>query len=151
MQKVQSLPVSQTTILIAALTKALETRGLSATVFTSQPPTAKNQPEDRDLTLLMGLDVEHADMRLADQQIRVALTRQGTEYQVLYGTTEERLAQAIVLIEARMGRLAPNASSQTLATRKASPPWRWACDKCSDPECEHKLLTDLLARRTTAP
>jgi hypothetical protein len=29
-------------------------------------------------------------------------------------------------------------------------PWVWMCEKCSDPQCEHRLLTALLAQRDSA-
>lgn len=35
----------------------------------------------------------------------------------------------------------PNHSPQLVAQ------WVWACEKCSDPACEHRLLSDLLAKR----
>ena len=31
--------------------------------------------------------------------------------------------------------------------RKRPTPWVWSCEKCSDPQCEHRLLTALLAQR----
>ena len=139
--------------LLSALTCELAARGLQATVFISPPSNIKNRSEDRDLTLLMGLNTACEHARLADQRIRTALLEQGIDYQVLYGTAQERLVQAIALVEARGGKPAANTARPGLATRNASRPWLWACDKCSDPQCEHKLLTDLLARRakTIAP
>ena len=34
----------------------------------------------------------------------------------------------------------------TAASQAASRAWVWTCDKCSDPECEHRLFTSLAAR-----
>ena len=36
----------------------------------------------------------------------------------------------------------------TAAPGKGSP-WRWLCDKCSDPECEHRLFSALVSRGPT--
>lgn len=81
----------------------------------------------------------------ADTAIRAALIDAQIAFQVLYGSTDERLTQAREAIDS----LQP---TQTRAQPQRPPetkkPWVWLCDKCSDPQCEHRLLTDLLASRT---
>ena len=81
-----------------------------------------------------------------DHSIRAALARAGVSYRVLYGTTSERLAHVLQAVES----LQPPARKPR---RVANPgglknqPWVWMCEKCSDPQCEHRLLTALLAQR----
>lgn len=39
-----------------------------------------------------------------------------------------------------------------LAPRPERPVYAaWACERCADPACEHRLFTDLMARRASAP
>lgn len=136
-------PGSGKSRLAATLTHALNKSGWPAAVGLADPVTQDNDA----LTLLMGLDSQAEDiMHAADRRIRAALARTGTAYDVLYGSAEERLAQALGLIEKRLMGAGPRLPA------KNSRPWIWVCDKCSDPQCEHRLLTDLLAKRpTTAP
>ena len=91
----------------------------------------------------------------ADASIRSALAEAGVPYLVLYGRPEERLAQACAAI----GHLLQPAQAGRPASQNDQPdqlpgshrPWVWSCDKCSDPQCEHTLLTRLLARRSSSP
>ena len=86
-----------------------------------------------------------------DLSIRTALARAGVAYRVLYGTTGERLAHALQAVES----LQPPARKPRRLANPAglkNQPWVWMCEKCSDPQCEHRLLTALLASRdSTAP
>ena len=104
-----------------------------------------------DLTLLMGLNRSDASTGstpdLADQALRSHLNDTRQPYQVLYGVLSEQLTQAVRVLHIYQRTNSSEAAQNTSAPTKASH-WRWACDKCSDPACEHKLLTDLLARRT---
>ena len=97
-----------------------------------------------DHTLLLALDVVPANANSADaaQRLRMdtllrqTLVQAQIPFQVIYGLGEERLAQAL------------SALKRSPAVREAQrKPWVWACDKCSDPACEHRLLSDLLAGR----
>ena len=99
-----------------------------------------------DHTLLLALDVgptqannAHTAQRLRmDALLRQTLVQAQIPFQVIYGQGEERLAQAL------------SALKRSPAVREARrKPWVWACDKCSDPACEHRLLSDLLASRQT--
>ena len=96
--------------------------------------------------LLLALDIPAplaADMADGGKQrqqmdvlLRSTLVQAGLPFQVIYGLGEHRLAQAL----AALGKPAAESGSG----RK---PWVWVCDKCSDPVCEHRLLSDLLASR----
>jgi nicotinamide riboside kinase len=109
-----------------------------------------------DHSLLLGLDLapsaralqphSTAERSRMDTLLRRSLTQAGVPFQVIYGMGDERLQQALSALGA-MNSLA--AKSETPQEETASPrkPWVWACDKCSDPVCEHKLLSDLLLKR----
>ena len=138
--------------LLFTLNQALESGGLSAVVVVVYPAVfAASASASCDLTLLMGLETRHRDMQPADQQVRTALAGNGTSFQVLYGTSEERLAQAMNLITTRVSQPTKSATLPNSEVSGQRKPWLWSCDKCSDPQCEHKLLTALLAKRPTAP
>lgn len=96
-----------------------------------------------DVTLVTGLDIDWVPDGLqrdgahvrepVDALVRDALHRAGIPYRVVYGQGPERLANALGAIDA------------ALAPRPTAPAnWAWACDKCSDPQCEHRLFTGLL-------
>lgn len=105
-----------------------------------------------DLTLLMGLDLpwvadglfrdSPAARQTTDAILRARLEQAGISFQTIYGTGEARVSQARRALGAAMGR-------PLLAQ---DPFWeqgrrRWNCEKCSDPECEHRLFRDLIAQR----
>ncbi|MGR4867497.1 hypothetical protein ACIPRI_01370 [Variovorax sp. LARHSF232] len=77
-----------------------------------------------------------------DLQWRQHLMQSGIGFSVLHGDAEARLVSAWHLIQALLGL--PPAESATQTTGK---PWRWNCDKCSDPACEHRLFRDLLDKK----
>ncbi|MBC7604512.1 MAG: ATP-binding protein [Ramlibacter sp.] len=95
-----------------------------------------------DITLVTGLDLPWVADGLqrdgphvrepVDALVRAALAKAGVQFRVVYGTGVQRLESALAAIGS------PPVLSQR--TRKA---WVWACDKCSDPDCEHKLFTAL--------
>ncbi|RYF71535.1 MAG: ATPase [Comamonadaceae bacterium] len=72
-----------------------------------------------------------------DARVRAALTGAGLAFSVVHGTGDQRLANAWNAI-GRMGDVERDGGRGD---------WRWPCDKCSDPVCEHRLFSDLLARR----
>lgn len=69
-----------------------------------------------------------------DALVREALAKAGVAYRVVYGSGPQRLANALRAI----GEAAPEAGVPGSAA------WAWQCEKCSDPECEHRLFTGLL-------
>lgn len=95
--------------------------------------------------LLLGPDLAppSPEQHRFDSLLRHYLARAGWPFQVIYGRGELRLANALAALKAE-----PQPAPAAPAKRK---PWVWACDKCSDPGCEHRLLSDLLAARRGAP
>ena len=140
------------TQLYSALKLAQEAAVLPATILMNEPLAS----DDSDLTFLMGLDTHNHDQLAADQVIRATLSKLNTAYDVLYGSTDERVVQALRRIQERQASSAgqmPDRPTGTIKPVEASgknKAWVWACDKCSDSQCEHKLLTDLLEKRQTS-
>ena len=103
-----------------------------------------------DLTFVTGLDLPwEADglqrdgphvREPVDALLRAALERAAVGYKVVYGTGPDRLKNALA------GMAASLATSGTVRAQQAAN-WAWSCDKCSDPDCEHRLFTGLLRSR----
>ena len=74
-----------------------------------------------------------------DQQLRLTLANAEVPYTVVYGQGAQRLAHALDALQ--------GLRDGSQAGVQARTPWVWACDTCSDPGCERRLLSDLLARR----
>ncbi|MDB5885096.1 MAG: hypothetical protein JWR74_1267 [Polaromonas sp.] len=88
--------------------------------------------------------------KTADAELRSALTLAAVSYRVLYGTAAERLDQALLAVDSLA---TPPVRRPKLGLAKngvKKQPWTWMCDKCSDPQCEHRLLSDLLQARASA-
>jgi hypothetical protein len=148
--------------LLAALRQAFKLRGLQdrMTLAVEDPATLAissssggGESEKTTVLLLMGLEIASHPSRQLDQSIRLALANSGQPYHVLYGSAQERLEQALAIIiaAARPGDSSPAAAIPAAGFERSSR-WTWACEKCSDPQCEHRLLSDLLESRrlTTA-
>ena len=110
-----------------------------------------------DQTLVTGLDLPWVADGLqrdgpqvrgpVDTLVRQALEGAGIAYRVVYGQGHQRLNNALLALglpgedeAARMTR--ENAQFAINEGRTV-----WQCNECSDPECEHKLFTGLLAKR----
>jgi hypothetical protein len=143
--------------LAAALTRALQACGEHAfEVVVADTPERLTGLAPNNLTLLMGLKIRQASacsagtLEAEDGLIRTELANAGVPYQVIYGEGEERLAQALQaaqrLLLPRSWMLLPGGQ----AGKPKTSPWVWMCDKCSDPQCEHRLLSALLAHRSKA-
>ena len=106
-----------------------------------------------DLTLVTGLDIQweaqwlrdSAQARLPiDAKLRDALGRSGIAFRVIYGQGLARLNNALLA----MGLPPENEAdwqrreSAQFALNEGRTPW--LCEKCSDPDCEHRLFTGLL-------
>jgi nicotinamide riboside kinase len=101
-----------------------------------------------DATLLTGLDLPWIPDGLqrdgqhvrepVDALVRRALHEGGISYKTVYGSGEERLHNALRCIGGTLGMPADVQSASRAR------PWQWPCDKCSDPECEHRLFTGLI-------
>lgn len=142
-------PASATHLI--ADTTALMTAVYSELLFGDDSLYARALEQQRrfDLTLLMGLDLPW----VADSQrdgaysrepvnalLRTALARGSIPYQVVYGHGPARVQNALHAIDSIAGSKASHRPSKSLAA------WSWNCEKCSDPECEHRLFSDLLNR-----
>ena len=98
------------------------------------------------LTLVTGLDLpwqsdgiqrSSAAMRAQiDQRLREVLQANGLAYSSVYGTGEARVHNALQAITYTLGKRPAQTASR----------WKWLCDKCSDPDCEHRLFRDLQAK-----
>jgi nicotinamide riboside kinase len=73
-----------------------------------------------------------------DRLIRGMLAQGRVHYRVVYGSGPERLSNALAALATSAS--APGAAEET------GQPWVWSCDKCGDPECEHRLFSALLRR-----
>ena len=141
-------------VLGAAETGAAELASRLSTTLAAFPlsrVSAEAAPSDRhDFALLMGLDqpgnatVDPATKASQDSALREQLHALGLPYRVIYGAGPNRLANALLAL----GLPAPDAGAQQAReqaqfdlNRGRTP---WSCEKCSDPDCEHKLFTGLL-------
>lgn len=105
-----------------------------------------------DLTLVTGLDLPWVADGLqrdgphvrgpVDALVREGLGKAGVPYRVVYGSGEERTRNALSPVLALLGGKPADPAARR---------WKWVCDTCSDPDCEHRLFTGprhVTARRT---
>ena len=116
-------------------------------------PFALEHQRSYHLTLLTGLDLpwvadglqrDGAHVREpVDTLVRAALDSAGISYRIVYGSGTARLDNALFAINsaATCGGI-KNAQAIFRSENVTSRPW--ACEKCSDPDCEHKLFSGLL-------
>ncbi|AVQ84415.1 MULTISPECIES: AAA family ATPase [unclassified Variovorax] len=106
------------------------------------------------ITLLTALDLPWVadDMRdgphaqqPTDTLVRAALIGARLSFAVVHGSGGERFANAWNAINSIAGNEGRTRARGRLEAKPSS--WSWPCEKCSDPECEHKLFSDLIARR----
>jgi nicotinamide riboside kinase len=109
-------------------------------------------------TLLTGLDLPWVADGLqrdgphvrgpVDNLLRQALERAGMAYRVVYGQGHLRLNNALLALglpgEDEAARALREQSQFAINQGRTV----WQCNECSDPECEHKLFTGLLAKRS---
>ena len=142
---------SGTSQLARRLAAALAERRIRADLVVAEtiPPDA--QIPDFQLVFLMGLGRVPAEsesaQRLADELIRAALLQTQTPYRVIYGSEEQRLAKVLQAVH-QISALAADGPPQKPDAAPNTSALPWSCDHCSDPACERRLLTDLLAQRT---
>lgn len=107
-----------------------------------------------DLTLITGLDLPRVDEGLhheasrtreaIDGLLRQALMRQGLAFRVVYGQGLVRLNNALLamgLPAVDQAAWRRREAAQFDLNEGRTP---WSCEKCSDPDCEHRLFTGLL-------
>ena len=116
-------------------------------------PFALEHQRSYHLTLLTGLDLpwvadglqrDGAHVREpVDALVRAALDGAGISYRIVYGSGTARLDNALFAINsaATCGGI-KNAQAIFRSENVTSRPW--ACEQCSDPDCEHKLFSGLL-------
>lgn len=102
-----------------------------------------------DATLVTGLDLPWIADGLqrdaahprepVDALVRSLLQRADVAFQVVYGQGPQRLQSALAALDAA-GVLPAGAVARKAGQAQR---WTWACEKCSDPECEHRLFTRL--------
>ncbi|WP_395060214.1 hypothetical protein [Polaromonas sp.] len=147
--RVLGAPGTGKTQLAAELTTALPSEN-PALLFAVDDNPALPLPRHGShacVTLLMGLDLPAPDALMAAQQaadwaLRDALAFSGVNYQVVYGLGEQRLRSALSALQVGLPRASRAAEADSSRGR-----WVWTCDNCSDPQCERRLLSDLLAAR----
>ena len=109
-----------------------------------------------DLTLVTGLDLPWVPDGLQrdgphvrapiDAMVRQSLTQAKIGFRVIYGQDLARLNNALLAMgEPPEGEAAwQRRHSAQFALNEGRTPW--LCEKCSDPDCEHRLFTGLLKR-----
>ncbi len=149
---------------VVADTTAAMTAAYSEAIFgdLSLWPAALAQLQSAHAVLLMGMDLPwvpdaqrdgaHMQKRV-DALLRERLSQAGVGFSVVYGSGAARLEQAVQHIQFAIKSIAACADStyqngnfsyknQKL---KSKSPVAWGCEKCSDPECEHRLFVGLVA------
>jgi hypothetical protein len=130
--------------LAEALAQRLAQRGIAATLVADPLPehaadaAALEAYRGRALILL----IAPASPTPIDEMLRKALMDANLGFAVVHGEGAEQLANAWNAINA-----AADPDARRSAARGATAAWSWSCDKCSDPACEHKLFSDLIAKR----
>jgi nicotinamide riboside kinase len=135
--------------LVLSDTAPLMTAVYSDLVFgdTSLYADAVEQHRAFHLTLVAGLDLpwvgdglqrDGLAMRArVDQRLREVLNQYGIVFSTVYGRGDARSQSALQALGYALGQPGPD------RPRSA---WQWPCEKCSDPECEHRLFSALLQK-----
>jgi hypothetical protein len=132
-------PGSGKTQLARELTVHLRESGCGLTVV-------DDESRPGDATLVMGLDLPSArGGEAADGRLRAQLQSAGIPFQVVYGTGAQRLRHALLALDA--AGVLPAGTVQRHEESGAPRGWIAACEKCSDPACEHRLFTRLRQER----
>lgn len=111
-----------------------------------------------DLTLVTGLDLPWVADGLqrdgphvrepVDALLRAALAQGNIPYHVVYGSDALRTENALKSVETYRESLktskTPSSRRPTTAAKVEEAGQTWVCERCSDPECEHRLFTSLL-------
>jgi hypothetical protein len=136
------------------LSRSLAELGIDVSVVTFNAVAPDLDISTFDAVFLRGLqNSAGADMsqNADDEAIRAALCKADAAYQVIYGNDDESLEQLVRAIE-KICAAPPITTIQPHRKNRSTEgvtPWVWLCDKCSDPVCEHRLLSDLLKQRKT--
>lgn len=110
---------------------------------------------EHDFALLLGLDqsvsnaASQTERQQHDAELREQLQAMGKPYRVVYGTGATRLHNALLALGLDSEDKAiwqARQDAQFDLNRGRTP---WSCEKCSDPDCEHRLFTGLI--KPTSP
>ena len=116
-------------------------------------PDAIDHQRRYDLCLLMGLDLPWVPDGLfrdgpalreaTDTLLRRELQAASIPFRTLYGSLDSRMQQALRTIGPLLDRSLVDEDPHWARGRRP-----WTCDQCSDPDCEHRLFSQLLQQRT---
>lgn len=97
--------------------------------------------------LIPAADTANAEEQAIEVRLRAAFTVSGQPCTIIHGRdAEQRFGRAWSALQPGPDVLeAAPASQQRLRSRA------WNCERCSDPDCEHQLFTELLAARQAPP
>jgi nicotinamide riboside kinase len=149
LMQMQSVCAHPSAFLVLSDTAPLMTAIYSDLVFgdLSLYPEAVVQHRTFGLTLVTGLDLPWvgdgfqrdgaARRAQVNQRLREVLVRYDIPFSLVYGTGAARSKSAMQAIGYAMGKPLTD-------TRRSG--WKWPCEKCSDPQCEHRLFSALLAK-----
>lgn len=130
-------------VLAEALAQRLAQRGIGASIVVEPAPGRSIRPgtleSHRGALILL---IAAASPSPIEDMIRQALLDAKLNFAVVHGEGEEQLGNAWNAIDA-----AATADGRSPATPEGTAAWSWACEKCSDPACEHRLFSDLVAGR----
>ena len=166
MQRVQAAIAAGSQVVIADTT-ALMTAVYSDMLFNDDSlySFASVHQRSYDVTLLTGLDLPWVADGIqrdgphtrepTDNRLRLAMDRAALPYRVVYGTGATRCENALRAVEDI--KLIANYSIRTwekdvfypqkqseVSPQATRTVWTWPCEKCSDPDCEHRLFSQLL-------
>ena len=144
--------------IVVADTTPLMTAVYSHMLFQDESlyPMALAHQQGFDTTLVTGLDLPWVADGLqrdgphvrgpVDTMVRQALERRGLRYRVVYGQGLQRLNNALLALgfSAEDETAWQTRLNAQFALNEGRTPW--LCEKCSDPDCEHRLFTGLLQR-----
>jgi len=71
-----------------------------------------------------------------DALLRAAMAGAGIEYCVVHGSGPARLTNALAALGAARWKDRPSGDRERAPARR----WQWTCERCSDPQCERRLL-----------
>ena len=166
MQRVQAAIAAGSQVVIADTT-ALMTAVYSDMLFNDDSlySVAAVHQRSYDVTLLTGLDLPWVADGMqrdgphtrepTDNRLRQAMDSAALPYRVVYGTGAARCENALRAVDGI--ELIANYSIRTwkkdvfdpqkqpeASAKSMQTVWTWPCEKCSDPDCEHRLFSQLL-------
>jgi hypothetical protein len=125
-----------------AMAQRLEERGIGAKLVVVAAPEEALEAEAleacRQALILLVASPSHTTV---DNLLRKSLIDAHLGFAVVHGQGQEQLANALNAVGVPADADAHRAGARALTA------WSWNCEKCSDPVCEHRLFTDLLAQR----